>query len=73
MNLNRLYQEMILEHNKKPRNFKKVDPHTHYSHGLIHYVVMTLVSIRLDNNDLIDDIGFIGQGCAISKASGSLM
>ena len=33
MNLNRLYQEMILEHNKKPRNFKKVDPHTHYSHG----------------------------------------
>ena len=73
MNLKLLYQQMILEHNKNPRNFKKVDPHTHYSHG--HNPLCGddyVVTIRL-KDDKIEDIGFAGQGCAISKASGSLM
>ena len=73
MNLKLLYQQMILEHNKNPRNFKTVDPHTHYSHG--HNPLCGddyVVTVRL-KDDKIEDIGFAGQGCAISKASGSLM
>ncbi|MAH80641.1 MAG: SUF system NifU family Fe-S cluster assembly protein [Rickettsiales bacterium] len=71
--LRQLYEQMILDHNKNPRNFKHVEPCTHYSHG--HnplcgddYKVMIIVK-----NDIIEDIGFIGDGCAISKASGSMM
>ena len=71
--LRQLYEQMILDHNKNPRNFKHVELCTHYSHG--HnplcgddYKVMIIVK-----NDIIEDIGFIGDGCAISKASGSMM
>ena len=73
MSLNKLYEQMILEHNKNPRNFKQVDPCTHSSHG--HNPLCGddyVVSIRVKDG-IIDDIGFEGMGCAISKASGSLM
>ncbi|RAP33323.1 SUF system NifU family Fe-S cluster assembly protein [Candidatus Marinamargulisbacteria bacterium SCGC AG-410-N11] len=71
--LKQLYQEMILEHNKRPRNFKKVEPCSHESHGVNplcgddYYVFVDI------ENDKIKDIGFLGKGCAISKSSGSLM
>ncbi len=71
--LNQLYQEMILEHNKNPRHFKEVDPCTHSSHG--HNPLCGddfKVMINCEDN-IIKDIGFTGQGCAISKASGSMM
>ena len=74
MSLDKLYQHMILEHNKNPRNFVKVDPFTHYSHG--HNPLCGddfVVTLRLDDQKCIEAIGFEGQGCAISKASGSLM
>tara|TARA_B100000427_G_scaffold152060_1_gene126704 strand:+ start:105 stop:551 length:447 start_codon:yes stop_codon:yes gene_type:complete len=73
MSLNKLYEQMILDHNKNPRNFKQVDPCTHSSHG--HNPLCGddyVVSIRVKDG-IIDDIGFEGMGCAISKASGSLM
>ena len=73
MSLDNLYQQMILEHNKNPRNFKEVDPNTHYSHG--HNPLCGddyIVTIRVKEG-IIEDIGFKGTGCAISKASGSLM
>ena len=73
MTLNNLYQEMILEHNKNPRNFKELPDHTHYSHG--HNPLCGddfKVMIKVDGS-IIQEITFIGQGCAISKASGSLM
>ena len=73
MSLDNLYQQMILEHNKNPRNFKEVDPNTHYSHG--HNPLCGddyVVTIRVKEG-IIEDIGFKGTGCAISKASGSLM
>ena len=73
MSLDNLYQQMILEHNKNPRNFKEVDPNTHYSHG--HNPLCGddyIVTIRMKEG-IIEDIGFTGSGCAISKASGSLM
>jgi len=71
--LKQLYEQMILDHNKNPRNFKEVDPCSHYSHGYNplcgdDYKVMIVVE-----NNCIKDIGFIGDGCAISKASGSMM
>lgn len=71
--LNRLYEEMILEHNKKPRNFEKLEPCTHSSHGKNplcgddYFVFLNL------DGDVIKEISFLGQGCAISKSSGSLM
>ena len=73
MSLDNLYQQMILEHNKNPRNFKEVDPNTHYSHG--HNPLCGddyVITIRVKDG-IIEDIGFKGTGCAISKASGSLM
>ena len=73
MNLDELYKQMILEHNKHPRNFKDVDPCTHYSHGKNPLCGDEFkVMLRLQSN-CVEEIGFLGVGCAISKASGSMM
>lgn len=71
--LNELYQQLILEHNKSPRNFRPVESHTHDADGYNplcgdHYHVW----LRMDGNR-IADIGFQGSGCAISKSSASMM
>ena len=69
--LNELYQQLILEHNKTPRNFRKLEHFTHDADGYNplcgdHYHVW----LKLDG-DTIADIGFQGSGCAISKSSGT--
>lgn len=71
--LNELYQEVILDHNKSPRNFNKIINPTNFidSYNPLcgdHYQF----EIKIENN-IISDIGFTGSGCAISKASSSLM
>jgi nitrogen fixation NifU-like protein len=71
---NELYQQIILEHNKKPRNFKVVEDANAYSLGKNplcgdQYAIYT----KLDESGNIQEIGFQGDGCAISKASASLM
>lgn len=71
--VNELYQELILEHNKSPRNFKKIENATHDADGYNplcgdHYHVWLKVE-----GDRITDIGFQGSGCAISKSSASMM
>jgi nitrogen fixation protein NifU and related proteins len=71
--LRELYQEIILDHNKNPRNFHKMENPTRAVEGQNplcgdHYTVYLLIE---DNR--IRDISFEGAGCAISKASGSLM
>jgi len=71
---NELYQQIILEHNKKPRNFKVLESANAYSLGKNplcgdQFAVYT----KLDDEGKIEDIGFQGEGCAISKASASLM
>jgi nitrogen fixation protein NifU and related proteins len=72
-NIENLYQEMILEHNKKPRNFKTVSPCSHSSHGVNALCGDDyMLTVQVDNGS-ITDIGFTGHGCAISKSSGSLM
>jgi nitrogen fixation protein NifU and related proteins len=71
--LNELYQEVILDHNRKPRNFHKIEPADRQSEGFNPLCGDQIsLFIRLQN-DVITDIGFQGSGCAISKASASMM
>jgi nitrogen fixation NifU-like protein len=71
--LRALYQEIILEHNKNPRNFKKMPDATQMLEGYNplcgdHYTLYLKIV-----DDKIVDISFEGSGCAISKASASVM
>lgn len=68
-----LYQQIIIDHNRNPRNFRKLDNANRTAHGdnPLCGDKITLY-LRLDG-DLIVDAGFQGSGCAISKASASLM
>ncbi|MEZ4461295.1 MAG: SUF system NifU family Fe-S cluster assembly protein [bacterium] len=68
-----LYQDVILDHNKKPRNFGRLEAHNHDAHG--HnplcgddYEIFVLV-----HDGVVKDISFDGAGCAISKAAASMM
>ena len=68
-----LYQEVILDHNKKPRNFGALDGATHEADGHNPLCGDELhVSMVLDG-DIVADVRFEGSGCAISTASASLM
>jgi nitrogen fixation protein NifU and related proteins len=71
--LDDLYQEVILDHGRKPRNFHKLDDANRQAEGLNplcgdHFKLYLKV-----DGDRIADIAFEGSGCAISKASASLM
>jgi len=71
--LRELYQQVILDHNKNPRNFKKLESANRTAEGYNplcgdHYTFF----VEMDG-DTIRDLGFQGAGCAISKASASVM
>jgi nitrogen fixation NifU-like protein len=71
--LRELYQEVILDHNKSPRNYRKIAHPTRVIEGFNplcgdHYTLY--VDLQ---GDIITDISFEGKGCAISKASASVM
>jgi nitrogen fixation NifU-like protein len=71
--LRELYQEVILEHSKAPRNYREMETASHTAEGYNplcgdHFTVY----LNLDA-DAIRDISFQGSGCAISKASASMM
>ena len=68
-----LYQEVIIEHNKKPRNYGDLEPCTHHAHGLNPLCGDDIVLKVVVADGVVQDIRFQGQGCAISKASSSLM
>ncbi|MBN8544591.1 MAG: SUF system NifU family Fe-S cluster assembly protein [Ignavibacteria bacterium] len=71
--LKELYQQVILDHNKNPRNFREINPPTHTSEGL-NPLCGDHIHIYLDIHDgIIKDISFQGNGCAISKSSASIM
>ena len=71
--LRELYQQLILDHNKNPRNFRVLDPADRFAKGY-NPLCGDKVQIYLQlHGDRIKDIGFQGSGCAISKASASLM
>ena len=71
--LRELYQQVILDHNKNPRNFHEMEDPTKKVEGYNplcgdHYTIY----VQLDG-DVIRDVSFVGSGCAISKASASVM
>ncbi|MBS1767576.1 MAG: SUF system NifU family Fe-S cluster assembly protein [Acidobacteria bacterium] len=68
-----LYQQVILEHNKKPRNFGKVEPCTHHADGHNPLCGDQLQLTMRVEDGRISDIKFEGSGCAIDVASASLM
>src|SRR5829696_2844898 len=68
-----LYQELILDHNRKPKNFREME---HADHEILGHNPLCGDQLTLwlkMENDAIADVSFKGQGCAISKASASLM
>jgi nitrogen fixation protein NifU and related proteins len=68
-----LYQEVILDHNRRPRNFRAMGEANRKQEGFNPLCGDRLtVYVKLDG-DRIDDVSFEGSGCAISKASASLM
>lgn len=73
MDLRELYQEVILDHNKRPRNKGRLGAPTHHAEGYNPLCGDTIVVDLIVNDGRIENIGFEGQGCAISMASASLM
>jgi len=74
MDLKQLYQDIILEHGKSPRNLGKCEGYNHEAKGYnplcgdkVH------VYLRLDNEKKVKSLTFEGEGCAISLASASIM
>jgi nitrogen fixation protein NifU and related proteins len=73
MDLRDLYQDIILDHGQRPRNFRKQEHPSHLANG--HNPLCgdrVTVFVTLDNGR-INDVSFQGRGCAISQASASLM
>jgi len=71
--LSELYQQVILDHNKKPRNFRKLETANHTAEGYNPLCGDQLtIYVNLEDNR-VTDVGFEGSGCAISKASASMM
>jgi nitrogen fixation NifU-like protein len=71
--LNDLYQEVILDHNKNPRNFREIENADKTADGhnpLCGDALKLYVSME---DDTLKDVAFLGSGCAISKASASMM
>jgi len=73
MDLRELYQDIILDHGRHPRNFRRLAEPSHLAHG--HNPLCgdkVTIFLKIDG-DRIEDISFEGRGCAISTASASLM
>lgn len=71
--LRELYQQVILEHSRNPRNYKELEDANRTAEGYNPLCGDQLTLFVVVENDLIVDVGFKGSGCAISKASASLM
>ena len=71
--LSDLYQEVILEHSKAPRNFRELRSADHKAEGYNPLCGDRFTVYVQMQGDSIQDIGFQGSGCAISKASASMM
>ncbi len=73
MDLRELYQDLIVDHNKRPRNFGKLDDATYFAEGFNPLCGdQVTVYVHLDGEQ-ISKVQFEGEGCAISTASASLM
>lgn len=73
MSLRHLYQEIIVDHGKAPRNFGKLEQANHCQAGHNPLCGDKLMLYVREQNGVIEDLRFEGTGCAISVASASLM
>ena len=71
--LRELYQEVILDHSKKPRNFRSLDSASHKAEGYNPLCGDRITLYLQVEAGAIKDVSFQGSGCAISKASASMM
>jgi nitrogen fixation NifU-like protein len=71
--LSELYQQVILDHNKKPRNFRKLETANHSAEGFNPLCGDHLTVYLNLEEDAVKEISFEGSGCAISKAAASMM
>jgi nitrogen fixation NifU-like protein len=71
--LSDLYQEVILDHNRRPRNFRAIERPSHQAEGFNPLCGDRLNLFLQVEGERITDVAFQGAGCAISKASASLM
>ncbi len=72
--MDELYQSVIIEHDRSPRNFRTLDAPTHHAeaHNPLCGDEVTL-ELRVDEEGRIAEVGFQGRGCAVSKASASML
>ena len=69
-----LYQDLILDHQKNPRNFGELPGANHHADGFNPLCGDKIaLDLKVDSKGVIEDIRFKGSGCAISKASASMM
>lgn len=73
MDIRELYQEVIMDHNRHPRNHHEMPHPTHFARGYNPLCGDQLTVYLHMTSNLIDDVSFVGCGCAISQASASLM
>jgi nitrogen fixation protein NifU and related proteins len=71
--LNDLYQQVIIDHSKKPRNFRVMDSANRKAAGQNPLCGDNYTVFMMMENDVVKDVSFQGDGCAISKASASMM
>jgi nitrogen fixation protein NifU and related proteins len=68
-----LYQEVVLDHGKRPRNFGPLEGETHRAQGMNPLCGDRIIVHARVDGDRVADVRFEGSGCAISKASASVM
>src|SRR6266511_2479334 len=71
--LSELYQQVILDHNKRPRNFRRLETANHSAEGFNPLCGDHLMVYLNLEDEAVKDISFEGSGCAISKAAASMM
>ena len=71
--LRELYQQVVLDHNRSPRNFRAIPDATHTAEGTNPLCGDEITLYLVVKDGVVEDVAFQGSGCAISQASASLM
>lgn len=71
--LRELYQEVIVDHSKSPRNFHQLPSASHHAEGFNPLCGDRLTLYLKIHHNIIEEVSFVGAGCAISTSSASLM
>ena len=71
--LDELYQEIVMDHNRKPRNFRKLEGANLTADGFNPFCGDAVTLYLIVEDEVIRDVAFQGSGCAISRASVSMM